>query len=174
MVACSAYQKHVDGDATVFNVTPASMPKLMVVIVLGAFTCLIGLVLPYRPIGIGLVLLGAIAMAFGWKYDPRPKAFRTTSTFRVTPEAIEAGGHTFARDDIDRLLLRNGMTDQELRMGTTEQPPDLEHRARAARIGNGLALESGGKSTLLAGGMDETTAHGLLHETCAVLGINVD
>jgi hypothetical protein len=38
----------------------------------------------------------------------------------------------------------------------------MAYRARVGRIANALTVESGGKATFLAGGMDETTAYGLL------------
>jgi hypothetical protein len=46
----------------------------------------------------------------------------------------------------------------------------MEYRARVSRIANGLTLEAGGKSTLLAGGMDDTTAYGLLTDVSKVVG----
>src|SRR3546814_18371261 len=95
--------------------------------------------------------------------DPRPRDYRTPGTFRIAPYAIESNGRTFPKGDIHRLLLRNGVTDKELLdvyTSSASQAAGMAHRARAAKVANGLTVEAGGKSTLLAGGMDETTAYG--------------
>jgi hypothetical protein len=46
----------------------------------------------------------------------------------------------------------------------------MAYRAKVGQIANGLTLESGGKSILLAGGMDDTTAYGLLTDVGKVIG----
>jgi hypothetical protein len=45
----------------------------------------------------------------------------------------------------------------------------MAYRARVGLIANALTVESGGKATFLAGGMDETTAYGLLADVGKVL-----
>lgn len=176
MAKGSEYQKHVDGGATVFSVTPAAGPKNHYLIFMAVVVILFGLAAP-GGFKVFMLAVGGLAFAFGWVLDPRPKAYRIPSTFKVSSDAIEANGRTFAKDDIHRLLLRNGVTDTELLdeyVTTASEKARLVHRARAARVANGLTLEAGGKSTLLAGGMDETTAYGLLRETCRILGFDVN
>lgn len=171
----SEYQKHTDGNATVFNVTPSSPPKFTYLIVIGVIAVLFGLAMP-GWVKLPFLLLGGLAIWWGCVADPRPKAHRQPSTFKVSPDAVEANGRTFQKDDIHRLLLRNGVNDEELLdhiATTTGQAAVQAQRERAARIAIGLTLESGGKSTLLAGGMNETTAYGLLHETSRILGFDV-
>jgi len=46
------------------------------------------------------------------------------------------------------------------------------HRMQVSLTCNGLEVEAGGKGTVLAGGMDETTAFGLLTDVSRVLGFN--
>lgn len=175
MAQGSEYQKQVEGNATVFHVTAAAAPKFVYLIVIGVVSLLFGLAVP-GGFKIVFLLLGGLLIAMGWMGDPRPKPHRHPSTFKVSPDAIQANGRTYQKDDIHRLLLRNGVTDKELLdeyVTSTGAKAHMAQRARAARVANGLTLEAGGKSTLLAGGMDETTAYGLLHETCKILGFDV-
>jgi hypothetical protein len=98
----------------------------------------------------------------------------------VTSSSIEAGGRTFKADDIHRLLVRNGITDQEIPLDGVRMEVSaaagagMAYRARVSVIANGLTLESGGKSTLLAGGMDGTTAYGLLTDVSKIIGFKPD
>jgi hypothetical protein len=55
---------------------------------------------------------------------------------------------------------------------STAQAAGLEHRARLATIANALTVESGGKSKILAGGMDKTTAFGLMTDVSKILGFS--
>lgn len=176
MPRASEYEKTKDGNATVFKVTPAEAPKFMFLVIFGAVLVLGGLA-AIASGGIFFLAMGAFALWYGWTRDQRPKEHKAVSSFRVTPEAIEAGGRTVRKEDIHRLILRNGLTDQELNVNavpevTAAQATGMAHRARLAKICNSLTLESGGKSTFLAGGMDETTAYGLLREVSGVLGFS--
>jgi hypothetical protein len=47
------------------------------------------------------------------------------------------------------------------------------HRAKVSNVANALEVETGGKGFLLAGGMDPTTAFGLLHDVSKVMGMTV-
>ena len=46
----------------------------------------------------------------------------------------------------------------------------MGYRAKVAQIANALTLEGGGKATVLAGGMDEVTAYGLLRDVSRAIG----
>jgi hypothetical protein len=130
--------------------------------------------------GIFLLALGGFAVWYGLKRDIRPAGYKEPATFRVTPNTIEAGGRTFKTDDIHRLLIRNGITDQEIPLEGVRMEVSaaagagMAYRARVSTIANGLTLESGGKSILLAGGMDETTAYGLLTDVSKIIGFKRD
>jgi hypothetical protein len=96
----------------------------------------------------------------------------------VGPDFIEGGGRRFAKSDIHRLQLRNGITDQELPgvqvyTNNTNVAAGMAQRAKLSRVANSLTVESAGKATMLAGGMDETTAYGLLHDVCKVLDFKI-
>ncbi|NJN52477.1 MAG: hypothetical protein HC809_12690 [Gammaproteobacteria bacterium] len=111
---------------------------------------------------------------YGWTRDIRPKEHRVESTFRTSADAVEVNGKTFKKDDIHRMILRNAITDEELGIEmqniSAAQASGMAYRAKVGRVANALTLEAGGKSTLLAGGMDPTTAYGLLREVSNVMG----
>ncbi|HVT31184.1 MAG TPA: hypothetical protein VHE32_00945 [Rhodanobacteraceae bacterium] len=169
-MAGSEYRKSESGGVTTFEVTPASMPKPIYFFFVGGFICLIGLAVPF------LLVVGIAFLIWAWVHDPRPSSGRQPATFKVTGDSLEIGGQTFKRDDIHRLIIKNAVTDQELLTqysSSANVQAGMAHRARGARIGYTLNVETGGKSTVVAGGMDETTAHGLLVDVCRIMGFNV-
>ena len=168
----SEYTKRQDGNATVFEVTPAEAPKFWFLVIFGAVLCLGGLAA--MPGGLAFILMGGFALWYGWTRDLRPKPTRQRATFRVTADGIDSGGQTFKKDDIHRLLLKNSITDQELPMEVyavnTSQQAGMAFRAQASMTANTLNVELGGRSTVLAGGMDSTTAYGLMTDVSKILG----
>jgi hypothetical protein len=178
----SAYQKRTEGDVTVFNVTPASCPKFGYLIFIGVVVILLGFGMMGGNSGGGssifMFLMGGIALWYGWFRDQRPKPHRVPSTFRVGTDFVETGGRRIMKGDIHRLQLRNGITDQELPgisvyTSNTNEAAGMAQRAKVSMVANSLTVESGGKSTMLAGGMDQTTAYGLLHEVSKLLDFNI-
>jgi hypothetical protein len=174
----SEYRKHQDGNASVFEVTPADSPKFMMMVVGGGVLALIGLLM--GPAGWILFLpVGAFGIWFGYFKDLRPAAHRGSSKFRVTPAAIESNGNTFTKDDIHRLIIKNGVNNEVLGNPNVVVPINastamgVAHRAKVATNANALEVETGGKSYLLAGGMDATTAFGLLHDVSKVMGLAI-
>ena len=174
MARTSEYQKRQDGNSTVFEVTPAEAPKFLWMVIMGGFACLLGVFT--FPCGLAFLALGGAAIWFGRSYDPRPKAHKQNSSFRVTGEIIEANGQTFKKDDIHRLIIKNGMSNEVLTGPTVLVPVSgsmaqgMMQRAKVSALANGLELETGGKAYLLAGGMDATTAFGLLTDVSKVIG----
>jgi hypothetical protein len=123
--------------------------------------------------------LGRLCDLVGLKRDLRRKGYKENATFRVTPETIKAAGKTFKKEDIHRILIRNGISDQEVSAsGNIEmtvsgaQAAGMMYRARVGAIANGLCVETGGKATIIAGGMDATTAFGLLTDVSRILGFS--
>ena len=53
------------------------------------------------------------------------------------------------------------------------QAVGMAFRAQVSRTAHGLEVETGGRGYVLAGGMDKTTAFGLLSDVSRVLGLNV-
>jgi hypothetical protein len=171
------YRKRQEGSTTIFDVTAAKSPKFGTMIGMGIFCLILGLGAMGGDAGFGLVflLMGGFSLWYGWTRDIRPKGYKENSSFRVTPETIETNGRRFQKDDIHRLLIRNGISDQEMDSGveynvSAAQASGLAYRAKVGTIANALTLESGGKSTILAGGMDGTTAFGLLTDVAKVIG----
>jgi hypothetical protein len=144
----------------------------------GVVLALIGLLM--GPVGWIIFLpIGAFGIWFGYYKDVRPPAHRLPSKFRVSPTAFESNGRTFAKDDIHRLIIKNGVNNEVLGNPNVVIPVNtstamgVAHRAKVATVANALELETGGKSYLLAGGMDATTAFGLLHDVGKVIGLTI-
>ena len=186
----ATYQKRQERDSTVFEVTPAGHSRLWWFLIIGALL-LVGGIADYNsysrkrsataeptfllliPVGIVLVWLG--------NRDWRPKAHRGPRTFSVAADSVTTNGMTINNKDIHRLIIRNPKSDNDqIVVVTVGQPlPILGNvagktsRLRDARVCHGLDLEAGGKAYTLAGGMDETTAFGLLSDVAALLGRRV-
>ncbi|HRE45663.1 MAG TPA: hypothetical protein PKY87_17055 [Terricaulis sp.] len=174
MAKTASYQKSESNGVTTFTVTPADPPKFIYGVVLAVFFSLFGLML--MPFGIVILALCGVLLWYGLT-DQRPKEHRAPVTFRVAPDRVEVGGQTFKQDDIHRLIIRNGVTGKEVLEHYTTSAnaaAGMAHRARTAKVANGLTLESGGRATFLAGGMDEVTAYGLLRDVGKVLDFKVD
>jgi hypothetical protein len=171
----SEYLKRQDGDATVFEVTPAKPPRFWLMIGFGVVLVLVGL----GTGGGGLVAfggMGAFCLWYGWSRDQRPKPHRARRTFRVTAAGIESDGRSFKRDDIHRLIIKNPFADVEVTVSggiPTGVAAGLARRSAIQRICHSLDLEAGGKAHLLAGGMDDTTAYGLLADVSKIIGLQV-
>lgn len=173
----SEYTKRQEGAATVFQVTPASAPKFTYLLIIGGICAFVGLLSIASGFGIVFLAMGGFALWYGWTRDQRPKDHKVAMSFRVTPDQIEASGRTFPKNDIHRLILKNGITDKELNIqqwtSNTNVAAGIAQRAKIATVANSLNVETGGKSFLLAGGMDETTAYGLLHDVSKILDLKI-
>ena len=174
----SEYHKRQDGNQwVVFDVTPAPVPKYMYIVIMSGIACLFGLLV--GPIGwLTLLPLGVWGVWFGYVRDMRPPAHRKPSSFRVSPTSLEANGKTFAKDDIHRLIVKNGISNEVIPNVAIVNPAmgsvmGAAYRVKVARVTNSLELETGGRAYALAGGMDQTTAFGLLHDVSKVLGLAV-
>ena len=175
MMKNSEYQKRQDGNKTIFDVTPASCPKHKAVIYMSLPIILIMLVV-FFPVAI---LVAVAVWYFGFRRDWRPVAHRAPSTFSVSSSEIESNGRTFKKEDIHRLIIKNGMTQNELagaviasgRPGMGAYAIGQDYRAKISAVTNALDLESGGNAHTLAGGMSETTAFGLMTDVSKTLGL---
>lgn len=181
MATSSEYRKRQEGDKVVFDVTPASCPrnKSILYIAVPIFV-IIGLGLLASGItGILIVILvgGPIGYIMFYK-DWRPVEHRSPSTFSVSPTEIECKGRTFRKEDIHRLIIKNGMTKSEVAHAFVASgrasgsfAVGLQYREKISAVANALNLEAGGNAYPLAGGMSETTAFGLLTDVNRALGI---
>jgi hypothetical protein len=193
----SEYHKRQDGGATLFEVTPASAPKSGFGLGIG----IVCLLLAWAAVAIGLSDMsdeGSFALLLGGAFfcfslgavaiflaclDYRPRAHKFKAAFRVTPDAIETNGRTFNREDIHRFIARNGMSQAVISSSFVMIVPrgyavgsaaGAGDRARMMAVANSLDLEAGGKAYMLAGGMDVTTANGLLQDVSKIIGFKTD
>jgi hypothetical protein len=87
---------------------------------------------------LGLYALRA-AVWWGWIHDLRPTEYRTPSTFRVSGDSIQSNGKTFIKADIHRVIIKNGLTDEEVGI------PDglFLYRQRNWKVGDAPAVLTG-------------------------------
>jgi hypothetical protein len=182
-MAGSEYQKRREGNGTVFEVAPAAAPKNKFALVFGVICGVLGLLFLSSWPFFGIFLFcGCGVLIWAASKDWRPKAHKTKATFRVTPSAIETSGRTFNKEDIHRLIVRNGVTDlvERQRLKTefahggaagAATVAGYEQMKTLSKIAHSLDLEAGGKAYTLAGGMDEPTAFGLLKDVRKVIGV---
>lgn len=175
----SEYRKRQEGDVTVFDVTPAPMKPFTFILVLGVIGELLGLSCFSSAHFVSLIFMGLCGWSiwFALKKDVRPLEHRGPSTFRVTKDSIESKGQTFKKEDITRLIIKNGITEKEtgLSTGVVVQMPTAmavgnAHRMQISLTANAVVVESMGRGYVLAGGMDETTAFGLYSEISKIMG----
>jgi hypothetical protein len=173
----SEYNRRQEGTASIFEVTPAQAPKFMLMAIGGGVLALLGLLM--GPLGWILFLpIGIFGVWFGYFRDGRPQEHRVPSSFRVSPSSIEANGRTFQKDEIHRLIIKNGLNNEIMVSPNIVIPVNtstamgVAHRARLATLANGLEVETGGKAYLLAGGMDQTTAFGLMTDVSRIMGFS--
>jgi len=179
VVAGSEYRKRQENNSWVFDVTPAPAPKFLLMAIGGGILILCAL---FGGLGIFswlfFIPIGALGIWWGYFRDGRPAAHRSPSSFRVTPAAIDAHGQVFPKDDIHRLIIKNGVNNEVVGAPNlliavpTATAMGMVHRGQVATVANALELETGGRSYFLAGGMDQTTAFGLLHDVSKVLGFS--
>jgi hypothetical protein len=183
-MADSEYLKRQDGNGTVFEVTPATAAKNKFAMIMAAICCVIGLLFFFNSSPfIGLFLFCSCGL-FLWiaTKDWRPKPHQRKATFRVTPSAIETNGRTFNKEEIHRLIVRNGVTDLventgfkagRSRDGLAGGAAISSHQQmkKLSKIAHSLELEAGGKAYTLAAGIDEPTAFGLLKDVRNVIGV---
>lgn len=181
----SEYSVKQAGDAVIFEVTPATAPKFGFATVLGVVFLLIGLGQLFSDAVWGFAFLflpmGGLCL-WGARRDSRPPVHRTPAMFRIVSNSIESNGKTFRRADIHRLSIKNPMSDEETGTTVVVARPSLagdsaaaarRHRGKVAAVCYGLDVEAGGKAHTLAGGMNSTTAYGLLHDVSKRLGFDV-
>jgi hypothetical protein len=167
------YKKSAKGETTEFSVTPASAPKFWYLIIIGALVFLGG----FLGLGIFGWLIGGGAVAYGLLRDQRPKDHKVPMNFSVTPTSVIAGGRTFSKEEIHRLKIANPWFDRagiDVYTTNSNVAAGMAHGMKLGELCYGLTVETGGKAHLLAGGMDRTTAFGLLSDAAKILDLKVD
>ena len=187
-------QEPLGGDRVRFVVTPASAPrsKGAANIIAVIFALVVIGTTPAHTNSFVMLLRFAVGVVGGWfvrqwvnrwfaaKVD---KLRSPGGSFVVSPGAIESGGATITREQLHRLIVRNGVPDIQggavavdtgtmySSMAAGAANDRAVNRARAMLVSYMLCAESGGRSHTLAGGMNEVTAHGLLTDVSRVLGL---
>jgi hypothetical protein len=177
-MSASEYSKRQVGEATLFEVKPAPQKKFMMIVIGGGILLLMALSFFKSMPLFSLIMIGFSGWAiwWGWSRDLRPVEHRSISTFRVTPAVIESNGRSFKKDDIHRLIIKNGITnDVRTIPGVLIAVPTATamggaHRMQVSLTANALEVETGGRGYVLAGGMDATTAFGLMSDVSRVMG----
>lgn len=179
-MAASEYRKRQEGNRVIFEVTPASCPRnkrvLYVAVPIGVIVG-IGLLSSGMTGIIWLILIGGPIAYIALYKDWRPVEHRAPSTFSASPAEIEWKGRAFKKEDIHRLIIKNGMTTSQVAHAVVASgrasgsfAVGLQYREKISAVANALCLEAGGNAYPLAGGMSETTAYGLLTEVNRALG----
>ncbi|MBI1367597.1 MAG: hypothetical protein GC162_02970 [Planctomycetes bacterium] len=174
--AQSSYTKTNDGQWTRFEVTPGrgSINGAAIFPIVGG-----GLVLMVFP-WVWVQFVGFLVAALGlWMTlrDARPAMHRHAMQFRVSPDAIESNGRTFKSDDLHRLIIKNAIdTDYEIAITSNSkaniQAVDrMNDRIRASKMAFSVNAEEGGKSYELAGGLNDTTANGLMTDVARLMNL---
>lgn len=194
----SAYRQEPLGEGRVrFTVTPASVPNASMgpnwtaaILAVVVFFVLLGRgnAFTFVLASVAAVLTFRFVKGFmQGRFDRSVDKQRSPGgAFVAGPGGLEPGlGPKIDRGAIHRLLLRNGIP-QPTSAGVTmvvdstsvsqgiaadAQIAREANRAKAASVSYMLCVESGGRSTTLAGGMTETTAYGLLQDVQRTLGI---
>ncbi len=187
-------QEPLGADRVRFTVTPAAAPRSKgaanIIAVLFALL-VIGTTPAHSPKV--LVLLRFVVGVGGawfvrqwvnrWFAGKVDKLRQPGGTFVVSRSAIETAGATITREQLHRLIVRNGVPDIEggaVAVDTGTMYSSMQagaandravNRARAKLVSYMLCAEAGGRSYTLAGGMGEVTAHGLHTEVSRVLGL---
>ncbi|TDD94125.1 hypothetical protein [Flavobacterium cellulosilyticum] len=172
------YSKSAKGEGFQFNVTPA--PKIiggcagiMFILLLAFF---VAMILSTINTVVGTIAFIGIA-AWGFlKMDMRKKNHRRPSSFFVNPEKIEVNGQNISTSSIHRLIIRNAYDKSPNIQLTGQTVPTgvgigYDIRNMLEQISYSLEVETGGKATQLAGGMDDVTANGLYTDVSQVLGL---
>lgn len=166
------YAKRPDGDGVVFEVKSAAAP-------VNAFAAILAVAIfllwPATHWIMGAICIGLAALVL--LRDPRSGSDVRARSFRVDRDAIVLDGHTVAKSDVHRLSISNAFGgDVEIvydaRAGIpTGTVAGVAHRRKVAAVGYRVHVEAGGKSHLLAAGLDEVTARAVLTDVGRALGL---
>ena len=164
----SGYQQEpVGGGRVRFVVRPAPAPRAsgLAMTLAALFGLLVAGTTPAHA-GPGEIL-ARIAVAGGvgwwlhrrtmrWLADRLDRRRSPGGTFVVSPFGIEAAEARIEREHLERLIVRNAMPTKP-----------------AAAVSYQLCAESAGRATVLAGGMTESTALGLLTDVSRILSVGM-
>lgn len=189
----SSYRQEPLGpDRVRFIVTPASAPRskgaanviavIFALVVIGTTPAHTNPFLVLMRLGIGIVGAWFVRKWVNRWFAGKVDRLRFPGgEFVVSPGAIEAADVTITREQLHRLIVRNGVPDIQggavavntgtmfTSMAAGAANDRAVNRARALMVSYMLCAESGGRSHTLAGGMNEVTANGLMTDVSRIL-----
>ena len=178
----SSYTKRTEGSYEVFAVQPAGHTTYGFMRNVGVAGAVIaGLAATTRNPSFGGALIASVFAVVGfwggYRRELRPASHLISRQFRVSPDGIESDGRVFKGDDIHQVMINNGIHtgDRATVMLASDDiagglQANAKYRATVAGTCYSLEVETGGKSYLLAGGMDATTVRGLQIDVKRALG----
>ena len=166
----ASYVGEDDGAWRRLKVTPATPPVLwfpaVLSVVMGAGVASSGGIPYLWVLGLIFALLAGLVLLMEHR-GGNPAAARS---FRVSPDGIETGDAVLRRGDIHKLNIRNKFAGNievvyDARQGMpTGTAMGLAGRRALAEVAYRVEVEAGGKAYVLAAGLDEATARGLVAE----------
>jgi hypothetical protein len=182
----SGYQQQkLDGDRVRFTVTPATVKAPLIFQLLGA---LLGGLICTGLLGgrneLWQAVVGLAGAWIGWKLAVRVMTakienYRSSGgTFVVSPSGLETSTGIINREQLHRVTLTNGIPRAGddgvvVEAGTTAADAVTFWQRTVRPVAWKLCAEAGGRSTTLAGGMNDVTARGLLTDVSKLLGLGV-
>lgn len=175
------YQKTTNNNEVTFKVQPEKFispvtPALKIQI--GCFSILLAAAPGGFLISTGHPILAVIAFALVLflirklitKKEP---ANRIERTFVVTSESIKIDGKTFTKENIQRIIIRNGFDGLHNNFtGYNRQLAESQYKG-AASVNFRVDIESNGTPLTIAIGLDEPTANAILTDVSNILGMTM-
>lgn len=178
----SSYTRRTEGSYAVFAVQPAGHTTYGFMRNVGVAGAVIAILAATtrNPSFVAALTAGLFAVVGFWggyRRELRPASHLISRQFRVSPGGIESDGRVFKRDDIHQVTIHNGIHTGDQATVTLASDDiagglqaNANYRATVTGTCYSLEVETGGKSYLLAGGMDATTVRGLRIDVTRALG----
>jgi hypothetical protein len=178
-----SYTKNQQGQVTVFQTLPEHAPIPFQMLWLGIVPSIWFAFIGWQMVVGTFVLFGT----FAWLQSILPSArrYRKPSKFTVSPDEVTVDGKQIARRDIHRVILRNHVLSDYVPVVVVSSPHNVIdqtdsgakigalHKSKLGAVSYRVDVEAGGVATTLAGGLNETTAFGVLSDVSSVLGMSV-
>ncbi|SRR5690606_2331349 len=175
------YQKTTNNNEVTFMVQPEKYispvtPALKIQI--GCFSVLLAAAPGGLLISTGHPILAVLAFAlvillirkFTRGKEP---ANRIDRTFVVTHDSIKIDGKTFTKENIQRIIIRNGFDELHTNFtGYYRQLAESQYKG-AASVNFRVDIESNGTPLSIAIGLNEPTANAIFTDVCNILGMTI-
>lgn len=169
----SEYKKTKTADGVRFEVIPAKGPLPIGLGIAALFLFFIGL-------GVHIVFSLFLVASVGYvmfKNYRQSHLYRTPASFTVSKDGVRHDNGFISVEDIHRAIIRNHVNNADVdlvaynNMHAVSVNNEAKRLNKLAPISYRLDIESGGKATTLAGGLNETTAYGLMTDVGNIVGL---